>query len=139
MVCIYKNGELVNCSHNLLYNAGRNMTRDMPGVGGGSILNISLLNASAAATIIEPNGNESFTAYTSCGLNASGFGTYATLQNAPGNWTVTKTFTSLCDNVNTTAARLVNATGTIFAGSSFTLVTLQTNDQLTINWTLMVS
>ena len=138
-VCVYKNGELIDCDHNVLYDNGRNITRDLLGVGSNApILNISICNASAACGSPVAAGSEAFTAYTNCGL-ANVQGTYNTLQANPGNWTVTKTFTSTCDAVNMTSTRLTNTTGSIFAGNTFTLVTLQTNDQLTINWTLMVS
>lgn len=138
-VCVYKNDLLVGCDHNVLYNNGRNMTRDMLGNGAtGVIQNISLCNASAACGTPVADATESFTAYSNCGLGSQQ-GTYNTIHVSPGNWSVTKTFTSTCDNVNTTATRLTNVTGGIFAGNSFTLVTLQTNDQLTINWSLMIS
>ena len=138
-VCVYKNGNLVDCSHNLLYNNGQNITRDLLGVGSNSpILNITLCNASAGCAAPVAGGSEAFTNFTGCGLT-SAQGTYSALTNAPGNWSVVKTFTSTCDSITTNSTRLTNVTGGIFAGNTFSLVTLQTNDQLTINWTLMVS
>jgi len=138
-VCVYKNGELVDCSHNLLYDNGKNITRDILGVGSNApILNISLCNATAGCAVPAAAGSEAFNTYTNCGLT-SVQGTYATLQNAPGNWSVARTFTSTCDGITTNSTRLANVTGGIFAGNTFTLVTLQNTDQLTINWTLMVT
>ena len=132
-VCVYKNGELIDCNHNLLYDNGKNITRDILGVGMNTpILNISLCNATAGCSTPVAAGSEDFNTYVNCGLT-SAQGTYATLQNAPGNWSVTKTFTSTCDSITVNSTRLSNVTGGIFAGNTFTLVTLQTNDQLTIN------
>lgn len=138
-VCVSKNGELIECSHNLLYDNGKNITRNLLGVGGfGAVLNISLCNATAGCAGPIATGAETFNTYVNCELNNTQ-GTYSTLQNAPGNWTVSKTFTSGCNSLEVNSTRLTNATGGLFAGNTFTLVTLQTNDQLTINWTLMVS
>lgn len=138
-VCVSKNGEVIECSHNLLYNNGKNITRDLLGVGGSStILNISLCNATAGCAGPVAAGTEAFNTYINCGLN-SAQGTYGVLNNAPGNWSVAKTFTSSCDSIEVNSTRLSDTTGGIFAGNTFSLVTLQTNDQLTINWTLMIS
>lgn len=140
-VCISKNGELIECSHNLLYSNGKNMTRDYLGAGSsGAILNISLCNATSGAGCGTPvaAGTETFSLYTSCGLN-SAQGTYGAIPNTPGNWSVAKTFTATCDSLEINSTRLTNTSGAIFAGNTFSVVTLQTNDQLTINWTLMVS
>lgn len=138
-VCTYKNGELIGCSHNLLYDTGKNITRDALGVGGfGAVLNISLCNATAGCAGPVVGATETFNTIVGCGLQSTQ-GTYAALTNAPGNWSVVKTFTATCDGTVMNSTRLTNATGSPFAGNTFTSVTLQTNDQLTINWTLMVS
>ena len=140
IVDVYKNGVLVSRSHNVLYDLGRNFTRDILGSGSlqGPFQNVSLCNASTVCATPVALATEAFTGYTNCGLSSQA-GTYAALGGVAGNWTITKTFTSTCDSVNTTVTRLTNQTGGIFAGNSFTLVTLQTNDQLTINWTLMIT
>lgn len=139
-VCVYKNGELVECNHNILFNNGRNMTRDILGNGGLGvpIQNISLCNATAGCDTPVAAASEAFTAYVGCGLGSL-TGTYSALNNAPGNWSLVKTFTSSCDNVIMNSTRLTNSTGGIFAGNTFSLVTLQTNDQITVNWTLMIT
>lgn len=138
-VCVYKNGEVVSCDHNLLYDNGKNLTRNALGTGVvGAILNISLCNATAGCAGPVAAASETFNTYVNCGLNSNA-GTYAVLNNAPGNWSVSKTFTSTCDSIEVNSTRLSNQTGSVFAGNTFTLVTLQTNDQLTINWTLMIS
>ncbi len=125
------------CDSNLLYNNGKDIIKAILGTGAnmGAIANISLCNASASCGTPVAAGSEGFTAYTNCGL-PSKIGTYGSLNT--GNWSMYNTFTSTCDNVNSTSTRLTNVTGGIFAGNTFTLVTLQTNDQLTINWTIWV-
>ena len=138
MACIYKNGELVGCDHNVLYYTGMNMTRDLLGGGtGGAITNISLCNATTGGCG-EPvaAASEAWTALEGC-MDDFNAGTYAALgQN--GNWTITKTFVASCDDVETNITRLGNAT-TYFAGANFSDVILQDNDQLTVTWTLQVS
>ncbi len=151
MVCVYHfsspatGHKLLSeeCNHNLLYDSGANITRDaLIGATGASVTTVSLCNATSNGTgssfCFSPlaSGAENFVAYNACGLqNATGT---ATVLNQKGNWTVSKTFTSTCDSQVTNVTRLMNAT-VLFAGSSFTSVTLLTNDQLTINWTLQVS
>lgn len=140
-VCVYKNGELVQCDHNVLYNFGKNMTRDLLGYGGvitGNISTIALCNASSACSVPVASGADSFRSYDNCGLtNATG--AYVALNSYDGNWTITKTFTATCDGLTTNVTRLQNASGGIFAGNSFSLVTLQTSDQLTVNWSISIS
>ena len=126
------------CSHNLLYNNGKEMIEQILGAGVNEhpILNISLCNATAGCGAIQADNSEAFTAYSNCGLNNL-VGTYSSL--GTGNWSIAKTFISTCDNVIMNSTRLGNSTNGLFAGNVFTLVTLQTNDQLTINWTIAVT
>lgn len=136
-VCVYKNNELVECNHNVLYNSGANMTRTALGVGStAAILNITLCNATAGCGTPIAASSEAYTEYGACGL-AGATGTYTQLGQT-GNWTVSKTFTSSCDNLLVNVTRLGNNSN-YFAGNSFTLVTLANLDQLTINWTLSIT
>jgi len=137
-VCVYKNGELLECNHNLLYNTGKESIEQVLGNAGnpGPFQNITLCNATAGCGTPVAAGNEDFTAYTNCGLAAGTGGTYASL--GTGNWSIYKTFTSTCDNIITNSTRLTNSSGSSFAGNTFTLVTLQSSDSLTINWTIYV-
>ncbi len=136
-VCVYKNNELVECNHNVLYNKGQNMTRTALGIGSTApILNITLCNATAGCGTPVAGATETYNEYGLCGL-AGATGTYAELGQT-GNWTVSKTFTSSCDGLLVNVTRLGNNSN-YFAGNSFTLVTLQNLDQLTINWTLSVN
>lgn len=139
----YGERELIGCSHNQLYTYGQNLTRDALGRGGtvGPVINITLCNSTANGCCGTPNvaATENFTKYTNCGMDGGTGGTYASFDGYNGNWTVFKTFISSCDNVMINATRLSNHSGTVFAGNTFALVTLQTNDQLTVNWTISIS
>mgnify|MGYP001608619042 FL=1 len=133
----------VGRTHNLLYDSGKNLTRDLLGAGAtGAVLNISLCNASAGCGAPVAGASEAFNTITQCGI-FNQQGSYTSLSPI-GNWTVTKTFTynSTCNGVSTTinASRIGNLTMTNFAGANFTTVTLSnTNDQITINWSFGVS
>lgn len=138
-----RDGEVLmsECSHNALYNSGANMTRDMLGDGGGAAVDyISLCNATANCTTPtasdDPADTDLYNEYTNCGLSEVQ-GTYNALGQT-GNWTISTTFTATCNGLEVNATRLSNSTDE-FAGNAFTLVTLQTNDQLTINVTEQVS
>lgn len=133
------------CSHNVLYTDGANYIRKMLTLGSASaadnITNISLCNAvgtggcttPVAADVAIGSGYNELT-----GGLAPKIGTV--LNTGNGNWSVSATFTSTADNVQTNVTRITNGTITYpFAGNSFTLATLQTNDQITVNWTIWVS
>lgn len=153
-VCIYKNtwngngydgNQLLECKHNVFYRNGQNMTRDLLGGGGNFVREISLCNATqgnaavGCGTVTVDEDADTFPAYEAgCGLeNASG--AYTILNSfKSGNWTISSTFTSTCANRLINVTRLQNASDSPFAANSFTLVTLQSSDQLTVNWTVFV-
>ena len=138
-VCIYKNNDLVDCSSNLLYGDGKDLIKTVLGNtgSGGPVKNITLCNATAGCGTPQDDHLEAYTEYASCGLTA-GDGTYANI--SAGNWSISKVFTATCDNLETNVTRLKNADGAInFAGNSFTMVTLQTNDQINVTWTIWVT
>jgi len=131
------------CSHNVLYLSGANLTRDLLTTDGdGSLLNnISLCNSTTPSDGCgDPisAGTETFTDFDGCGLNSATDATISNIGSENANWTVYKTFTSTCDAMSTNVTRLSNDSA-LFAGNTFTEVTLQTNDQLTINWTISVT
>ena len=135
----YEQSQLVGCSHNVVYNNGINMTRDMLGYDANySIRNITLCNASTTVGVPVAGGNEACTVYAGCGM-VSKEGTYGVIQTSGGNWTVYTTFTSTCSNAITNLTRLTNSSGSAFSGNTFNLVNLSSNDQLTVNWTISVS
>ena len=139
-VCVYKNNELVQCEHNVLYDTGAEEIEDYLSLGdvsAGQPINISLCNATAGCGTPTGDSSEDYTEYDACGLEEIA-GTVG--DNGNGNWSIETTFTSSCDSIETNVTHLnYNATAIEFAGNSFTLVTLQTNDQLTINWTIWIS
>lgn len=141
-VCIQKNDDPASCSSNLLYTSGRNLIKESMGNEAAADATdwIALCNStiSAAGQCDDPviAGSETFVQFDSCGM-ANVSGTYAS--NGDGNWSISNTFTSTCDGIETNFTRLQNANGDLFAGNTFEPVTLQTNDQLTVNWTAEVT
>lgn len=120
-------------SHNLLYNSGRNITRDLLINGGNGAFNIEIGNASAVTGTVIAAGTESFTAYTNCGF-ANAAGTVSV--NTVGNGTISKIFTYTCDGItsNTTEIRIVNASGSLFSGFNPSIKTFTTTGE-TLNVT----
>lgn len=139
-VCVYKNNELIDCSSNLLYDDGKNLIRTVLGNTGtgGPVKNITLCNATAGCGSPQADHLETYNYYTSCGLQADADGSYGALGQA-GNWTISRLFTASCDGLVTNATRLEAGSATIFAGNNFTSVTLQTNDQINVTWTIWVT
>jgi len=129
--------EQVQCGHNLLYDNGKNLTKLSIGNGlaSGAFNNISLCNGSAGCATPTVGMSETYNEITECGLHNQG-GTYSSY--GIGNWSVSNTFTSSCSSLITNSSRIQNQTGSSFAGSLFTKVTLESSDQLTINWTMGV-
>lgn len=136
-VCVYKNGELLECSHNLLYNNGKNMIRNLIGSSSGAIINMSLCNASAGCGSPAVDNSETYNLLAGCNFTSTQ-GTYSTLAGN-GNWSIYKTYVSTCDSVVLNTTRLFNASGSLFAGNSFTTTTLNNGDTFTENWTAYVS
>jgi len=133
--------EIVECDDNILFNEGKNMTRNYLSLGGGgAITTIQLCNSTGANNCSEPSanhGDDRYVPYTTCGLAAT---TGTVLNNIGiGNWSISKTFTATCDGLQVNVTRLQNATPYNFSGNSFVPVTLQTNDQITVNHTTVVS
>lgn len=125
------------CDHNVLFNTGAEYVETQLKTGSTDAVDwISLCNSTAGCGEPQADSSELFTEYSSCGLTQVA-GT--TGSNGNGNWSVWTTFTASCDNLETNVTHLENDADLEFAGNSFTDVTLQTNDQLTINWTISVS
>lgn len=133
-------GEILmhECDHNVLFNTGKELVETAIGTGTADACDwIELCNATAGCGTPTADSSEDYTAYGAiCGLDKVA-GTVTS--NGVGNWSVYNTFTSTCDSIVTNVTHLLNDADDEFAGNSFTLVTLQTNDQLTINWTVSVS
>ena len=131
-VCVYKNDELVGCQENVVTTAGLNIVEAALGEG-----TVNEIDELALGNTTAPAVGETALAglWATCGLSKA-VGAYNT--NGDGNWSQAYTWTSTCDNVvvNTTA---LYGTVNMFAGTTFTATTLQTDDSLKVNYTLWVS
>lgn len=128
--------ELVGCSSNVLYDTGKELVETALGTGTADACDwIELCNSTAGCGIPTADSSENYTALAGCGMDNVA-GTVASL--GTGNWSIYNTFTSTCDNIETNATHLLNDADAEFAGNNFTLVTLQSADQLTVNWTVWV-
>jgi hypothetical protein len=150
-VCVYKNGVLQGpCEHNNVTNIGLNWTRDALGFSGiaGKAAYIALGNTTSADTVtLTTLGGQ----YPDCGLTINGATTgptAAVVGTSNGNWSVSALWTSTCNGIvvnntalynNSTAASCSTGGCVMFAGKSFTPVTLQANDQLNITWYVWVT
>ena len=135
--------ETPECSSNILYDTGKDLIRNYLSDTGGTgdeVDQIVLCNATSTVggcgTPLA-GATEMFTPYTGCGLEKA-TGTYSSFDTS--NWTISHEFTASCDNLLTNVTKLQNTTGVgNFSSNAFTLVTLQTDDKLLINWSLSVS
>lgn len=138
-----------DCSNNIT-NAGKNAIRDVlgafnPSATPGNFTFIGLGNSSVVWTVSDANAtlDNLYNLTSGAGLNISA-GNYAVLTGS-GNWTVSRTFTAATSNMKTNVTILTNSTEsgilnyTMFAWRLFSDVTLQANDQLTVNWTVWIS
>ena len=128
------------CSHNVLYNTGKDEieTYLADGLGAGDAFDwIELGNASADSGTPQADKSEAYTPYGAvCGLDTVAGTVDANPGN--GNWSVHHEFTSTCDGVNMTMVRFTNAAGDDLSGNDFTIVTLQNLDKILINGTFWV-
>ncbi|GAH04824.1 unnamed protein product, partial [marine sediment metagenome] len=132
--------ELLGCSPNVLTNVGKNAIKAILGEGTiyGAFNYIGLCNLTAGACTADATDTTIDNEFVGCGLDRTA-GTYGSLTT--GNWSIYNTFTSTCDNRQTNMTGILNqsTTGTLFAVNTFTDVTLQTDDQLLVNWTVWVT
>ena len=132
-VSVYVNGEYRETVKNTLTQTGENLIR----------LQLTATSADVPTNISVGNGT--VTANTDTALNGlirvNGLGgATCTIANASGygNWSCSKQFTATgSQTVNTTG--LYTPAGILFAVADITEVILQTNDQLTLNWSIDAS
>ena len=134
--------EFVGESSNVLYHTGREGIEALIGGAGGADAFdwIEMCNATATGAgcgVPIADSSEAYVAFADCGLSKIA-GDYDTLAGN-GNWTISTTFTSTCDDVLTNATHLLNDADDELAGNEFTLVSLQTSDTLLINWSVWVA
>jgi len=135
MVCVYKNGELIQCDHNVLTNNGKDLIQSyLSGGAGAAVDYIALGNGSAPTSTSTTLDNE----ITTSGL-ARAQGSVSSV--GTGNWSLNHQWTSTGDNivVNTTALFNASSGGTMFAGNEFTDVTLQKDDKINVTWWVWVT
>jgi hypothetical protein len=139
--------ESVECmsNPNFFTDDGRNLIMHEIGTGAslGATNVIALCNISTGGTgAINCYGNNT----ASNGLS-NATGTFSQIFHAgraiPGNWSISNQFTSTADGVTVNGTALLNGTtqpaSVIFANNTFTAVTLNTNDQITIRWNISIS
>ena len=145
-VCVYKNDQLVECKHNLITSWGKDAIENVMANGVFlNITNISIANSTAvggqvvADTILQGQYNASTS--PACGMAPTTNVLYWSA--GIGAWNISYQWTSACDLVTVNATGLSNGTNgaanQLFAETTFTSVTLQTNDRLNVTWGLQVS
>ena len=132
--------EPTECDHNLLYNSGKELIEAYLGDTGGAtdeVDQISLCDSATPTNCGTPaaDASETFLTITDRGLSET-TGTYASL--GVGNWTISNTFTATA-SVTTAGTRLQNTAAVNFAGNAFTEVSLESGDQLSIEWNIWIS
>lgn len=143
--------ELIECENNpnFLHYDGKNLIMHELGTGAslGATNVIGLCNVTTGTSnVITCYGNNS----AANGLGNT-TGTFAQIFSGgaavPGNWSISNQFTSTGDNLQVNGTILANGTalgsgtggGIIFANNTFTTVTLNTNDQITIRWNISIA
>jgi hypothetical protein len=141
-VCIYKNDELIQCSHNLVTDDGKDYLKECLGAGGCSgpaFVTLAIANCTNGVSAGQSslcNGQ----AYTNCDLAAAA-GTYADTGTA-GAWNVSYEWTAnpSCADLPVNATGMYNATGgTLLAENTFTSVVLQGSDRINVTWGIWVT
>jgi len=128
------------CSHNVLYDTGKEAIEDYlgEGTGAGDAFDwIELGDAGLAVGAPSAGKAEAYTAHAADGLSTAActLGTNA----ASGNWTCYHSFTSTATNQLTNISRLQNAGGDDLAGNTFALVNLSSGDKLNVTWDVWVT
>jgi hypothetical protein len=125
--------------HNLITNAGKDFISAQigstsPGNNGANYIALTTTSITPAA------GDTTLAGEITGGGLQRAQGTYAH-SNGQNTFTVTRTFTAGQTFTNVQGAGLFTASssGTMMAENTFTAVTLQNNDQLTITWTITLS
>ncbi len=139
-IYVYKNGELVAVSHNLITNAGMGLFDEaLHGPSGSAAAaNARFIALSTDSTAPSYTDTTCPSEITTGGLARAEGTVSVTAGPANGDQTVriSKTFTATSAFTNVQKACLFTAGsgGTLFAIGTFSPVNLAANDQLTINW-----
>lgn len=130
-----------SCSSNFFTPAGKNTVMYALGTGipiGAGSHNVSTIEMCNIST----GGTGTFTCY-----NANGFsnqtGTFlGNVGGQDGNWSLSTTFTATQDGMTMNGTMLLNGTAVgsrVFANNTFTAVTLNTNDAITLRWNISIA
>jgi hypothetical protein len=138
-VCVWKNGELIGCQHNLLTNIGANFTQQQ-------LINPQSVNKTAWITLSTVSGDCTASATKLANeITGSGLGkALCTLVSVnASSWSCEKQFTATgpVSNVQVAGYNWNSTAGAndLFACATFTAVNLEANDQLTIRWNVTIS
>jgi hypothetical protein len=136
--------QIVDCqpNPNFFTPEGRNLVMHELGTGVslGATNVIALCNISTGAVgAINCYGNN-----TPANGLGNATGTFAAIPNTFGNWSISNTFTATADNTVVNGTALLNGTAQgsgaiVFANNTFSAVTLNTNDQITIRWNISIN
>jgi hypothetical protein len=138
-VCVYKNGELIDCKHNLLTDIGKNFTQQQ-------LINPQSVNKTAWITLSTVTGDCSASATKLANeITGSGLGkascTLVSINTSA--WNCTKEFmaTGSVSSVQVAGYNWNSTVGAndLFACAQFTAVNLEANDRLTIAWGVSIS
>lgn len=150
VVCVYKNGDLIQCDHNQFTNMGQNLTRQalINGVNGVITNYIALGNSTVAIAATDVTLPTPGDMANECTLGrAQGTitnqTTGCTVSTCPGNWTISKlwTYSATCSGtvtINTTGLYQGATGNNLFADNTFTPATLSPNDQINVTWYIWV-
>jgi hypothetical protein len=138
-VCVYKNGKLIDCTHNLLTDIGKNFTQQQ-------LINPQSVNKTAWITLSTATGDCSASATKLANELATanlGKASCTLTSINTSSWNCTKTFTAT-GSVSSVQVAGYNWNATagandLFACATFTSVNLENNDQLTISWQVSIS
>ena len=138
VVRVYKNGELIAETHNLLTNIGKEFIEDK--LTNPSNTNVTkYISLSNVATDCSESATVLANEITTAGL-ARAEGTIT--DTGTGNFTVEKTFIATGSVSNVQVAGLhwySSGDDNLFACANFTSVNLEANDELTIRWIVTIS
>ena len=140
VVCVYKNGELIDCNHNLVTDIGKEFVEDkLTNASTAGVLQyISLSNSSqnpdVAWTVLPDEITTAGLSRAQCTLTDLG----------TGKWSCEYTFTATDSISNVRLAgynwnETAGSDNKLFAASNFTSVNLEANDQLKIVWNVTIS
>jgi len=129
------------CDKNVLTNVGKNHTTSQlfsepTAVSATDIVDSMVLGNTSAPQDTDTSHPGKV---SDCGLAEYSSLSWSSTGTSDGNVTANHQWTSSCNNVVVNTTGLETNGDTYFAGNSFTSVTLQANDQLTVTWYVWIT